>query len=96
MASTSKGLHWIGTGESSGAAVILRGRLRRQFELERVEQQARLGLWVGVAREHELAPVGDGHVHIDHLHGAELLEHTIGVGPGASVCRRRLSVMSKQ
>ena len=28
-----------------------------------------------VARQHQLAPVGGGQVHVHHLHGCELLQH---------------------
>jgi hypothetical protein len=50
-------------------------RLSRQLEPERVEQQAELGLRLGVAREHELTSVGGRDVHVDHLQGGEFLEH---------------------
>ena len=29
----------------------------------------------GVSGQHEVAPVSGRHVHVDHLHGGELLQH---------------------
>ena len=34
-----------------------------------------LGWVVGVSGQHEVAPVSGRHVHVDHLHGGELLQH---------------------
>ena len=38
------------------------------------EQQLQFALGLGVAGEHEFAPVGGGDVYVDHLHGSELLQ----------------------
>jgi hypothetical protein len=32
-------------------------------------------LWLGIAREHKFTSIGGWDVHVDHLHGRELLEH---------------------
>ena len=34
-----------------------------------------VGVGLGVARQDQLTPVGGGQVHVDHLHGGELLQH---------------------
>ena len=47
---------------------------------------------LGVARQHQLAPVGGGQVHVHHLHGCELLQHRARCesgGAGAGVLFQR-------
>jgi hypothetical protein len=46
-----------------------------QGQFEFLEQQLQFGLGLRVAREGEFAPIGGGHIDVDHLHGGELLEH---------------------
>ena len=72
--STPEGRHYSGIG-GAGAGGDFRGRLGGQLQFELVEQQAQLGFGLGVAGEQQLAAVGGRHVHVDHLHGGELLQH---------------------
>ena len=53
-----------------------------QIQLQFVQQQVELGFGLGVAGEHQLAAVGGWQVHVDHLHGGELLEHAARRQPG--------------
>jgi len=46
------------------------------LEREFLQQQRQLGLRLGVPGEHELPTVGGGYVHIEHLHGGKLLDHS--------------------
>ena len=46
-----------------------------QGELEFLDQQLQFRFGLRVAREGEFAPIGGGHVDVDHLHGGELIEH---------------------
>lgn len=59
-------------GQSRGGD--FRRRLRGQTELELVDQQLQLGLGLGVAGQHDLAPVGGGQMDVDHLDGGELFQ----------------------
>ena len=76
-------LSWTHLGRSAlhrgwridGCGGDFRWRLGWQFELERVEQHAQLGLRLGVAGEQEFASIGCRDVDVDHLDGGELLEH---------------------
>src|SRR5882757_11223536 len=52
--------------------------LQGQLELEPVDQEFELGLWLGVSGEHDLAAVGCRQMNIDHLDGSELLERASG------------------
>ena len=72
---TSKGLHYTASGARDLGGGDFRRCLGRQSEVESLEQQLQFGLGLGVAREDQLAPIGGGHVYIDHLDGGELLEH---------------------
>ena len=74
----------------------MRRGLRRQFELEFVEQQLEFGLRVSVAREDQFAPVGSGQVHIDQLQRGNFSNTLRVVSPGASVRSRCVSVTCKQ
>ena len=47
--------------------------LRRQLELELLDQEPELWLWLGVAGQQQLPPVGRRQI-IDHLDGGEFLE----------------------
>ena len=69
--------------------------LQGQLELEPVDQEFELGLWLGVSGEHDLAAVGCRQMNIDHLDGSELLKRA-AVSPGASACRRRCGVLCRQ
>jgi hypothetical protein len=46
-----------------------------QIEPELAEQQFQLRLRLGVAGQDDLSPVRGRHLHVDHLHGGELVEH---------------------
>ena len=59
------------------------GRLGRQGQVHAVEQQAKLGLGFGVAREDDLTPVGGRQMDIDHLHGGELCQRAAGGEAGS-------------
>ena len=50
-------------------------RLGGQIQLQLVEEQFEFGLRLGVAGQQQLAAIGGGQVHVDHLHGGELFEH---------------------
>ena len=50
------------------------GRLGRQLQLEAVDEEAQVGLGLGEAGKDDLAAVGGGQMHVDHLQGGELLE----------------------
>ena len=50
------------------------GRLGRQLQLQAVEEQAQVGLGLGEAGEDDLAAVGGGQMHVDHLHGGEFFQ----------------------
>ena len=47
-----------------------------QLQFQLLQQEAELGFGLGIAGEHQLAAVGGRQVHVDHLHGGELLQHT--------------------
>ena len=49
-------------------------RLLGKLEFEPAQQQFEFVFGLGVAREDHLATVGRGQMHVDHLHGGELLE----------------------
>ena len=51
-------------------------RLRRQTELELLDQKLEFWLGLSVACQQHLAPVGGWQMDIDHLDGGELLEST--------------------
>ena len=50
-------------------------RLRRQIELELLEQQLLVGIKRGIAAEDQRASVGGRQVHVEHLYGGHLVEH---------------------
>ncbi len=52
-----------------------RRRLRRQGEAELLEQDFLVGVGLGVAAQDQGAAVGGREVHVEHLHGGELVEH---------------------
>src|SRR3981081_396336 len=63
-----------------GASGPLRGRdarrwLRRQIELELLEQQLLVGIELSIAAEDQHASVGCREVHVEHLHRGHLVEH---------------------
>ena len=47
-------------------------RLRRQVELEPVDQKLQLGFWMGVTGEQDLASVGGRQMNVYHLEGGEI------------------------
>ena len=47
-----------------------------QLQFQLLQQEAELGFGLGIAGEHQLAAVGGRQVHVDHLHGGELFQHT--------------------
>src|SRR6266705_4701368 len=49
--------------------------LRRQIELELLEQQLLVGIEFGMAAEDQHASVGCREVHVEHLHRGHLVEH---------------------
>ena len=51
------------------------GWLGGQLQFQLLQQEAEFGFGLGVAGEQQLAAVGGRHVHVDHLHGGELLQH---------------------
>src|SRR6266849_11184645 len=64
----------------SGASGPLRGRdarrwLRRQIELELLEQQLLVGIELSIAAEDQHASVGCREVHVEHLRRGHLVEH---------------------
>ena len=71
---TQLGLHYRAVAEDWAGGDFGR-RLGGELEREFVQQQRQLGLRLGVAGEDQLAAVGGRDVHIDHLHGGELLDH---------------------
>ena len=48
--------------------------MRRQGEFELVDQELQFGLGLGVAGQHDLAPVGGRQMDVDHLDGCELFQ----------------------
>ena len=50
--------------------------LRRQIELELLDQEPEFRLRLGVTSEQQLASVGGRQTNVDHLNGCELLEST--------------------
>src|SRR5229473_4416559 len=63
-----------------GASGPLRGGdarrwLRRQIELELLEQQLLVGIELSIAAEDQHASVGCREVHVEHLHRGHLVEH---------------------
>jgi hypothetical protein len=56
--------------------------LGRQAKPELVDQQLQLRLWLGVAGEHDLSPVGRWQMDVDHLDGGELFQGASGGQPG--------------
>src|ERR1700732_1268650 len=63
-----------------GASGPLRGRdarrwLRRQIELELLEQQLLVGIELSIAAEDQHASVICREVHVEHLHRGHLVEH---------------------
>ena len=62
----------------AGCGGDFRGRLGRQREVHAVEEQAKLRLGFGGAGKDDLAPVGGGQMHVDHLNGGELRERASG------------------
>ena len=57
-------------------------RLGGQLQFQLLQQEAELGFGLGIAGEQQLAAVGGRQVHVDHLHGGELLEHAARRQPG--------------
>ena len=57
-------------------------RLRRQSELQPVDQELQLGFWMGVTGEQNLASVGGRQMDIDHLNGSELFKRAARGQPG--------------
>ena len=50
-------------------------RLGRQGQLEPLQQEQLVAVRLGIARQDEMAAVGGRQIHVDHLHGAEFLQH---------------------
>ena len=72
---TPLGLHYRAVAEN-WLGGDLRWRLGGQIEREFVQQQRQLGLRLGVTGEDQLSTVGGRDVHVEHLHGGKLLDHT--------------------
>ena len=53
-----------------------------QLQSQLVHQEAEPGFGLGIAGEQQLAAVGGRQVHVDHLHGGELLQHAARRQPG--------------
>src|SRR5215467_13236814 len=49
--------------------------LRRQFELELMQQKLLVGIGLGVSGENQCAAVRRRKVHVEHLDGGHLVEH---------------------
>src|SRR4051812_1500647 len=59
--------------------------LRRQVEGELLSQELLVGVEIGIAAQDQGGTVGGWEVHVEHLHGGELVEH----GPGSEAgCQR--------
>ncbi len=58
----------------SGLGGDPRRRLGRQGEPEALQQDLLIAVRLGIARQHDLAPVGGREVHVDHLHGLEFFK----------------------
>ena len=54
------------------------GRLFRQFHFELVQQQLLVAGRIGAPGQDEMPPVSGRQMHIDHLHGGELLQDRPG------------------
>ena len=61
--------------------------LRRQIELELLDQELLLGPQLGVTAHDQGAAIGRREIYVEHLHGSELVEH----GPRREASRQRLS-----
>ena len=72
---TPLGLHYRAVAENWGGG-DLRRRLGGELESEFLQQQRQLGLRLGVTGEDQFPAVGGRDVHIEHLHGGKLLDHT--------------------
>ena len=72
---TPLGLHYRAVAENWAGGDLGR-RLGGELEREFVQQQRQLGLRLGVTGEDQLPTVGGRDVHIEHLHGGKLLDHT--------------------
>ena len=55
-----------------------------------------LAVRLGIARQHQMAPVGGWHMDVDHLQSGELLEDGTWVRPGACGRARFFKVTSRQ
>jgi hypothetical protein len=66
----------------AAAVVILGGGCGGRAELEPVDQELQFGFGLGVAGEHDLAPVGGRQMDVDHLDGGELFERAARGQPG--------------
>ena len=64
------------------------GRLRRQIEVELVDQELLVGIQLRVAAEDQGAAIGGRKMHVEHLHGGELVEH----GPWSEAGCQRLEL----
>ena len=58
-------------GAGDGGGGDFGRRLRRQLQLELLDQQLEFRLGLGVTGQQQLAPVGRRQMDIDHLHGGE-------------------------
>jgi hypothetical protein len=72
---TPLGLHYRAVAENWAGGDLGR-RLGGELEREFVQQQGQLGLRLGVTGEDELPTISGRYVHIEHLHGGKLLDHT--------------------
>src|SRR5256885_13098122 len=59
--------------------------LRRQVELELFDQELLLGPEFCVTAHHQGAAIGGWELHVEHLHGSQLVEHG---PPGDTSCQR--------
>ena len=69
------GLHYKAVAED-WAGGDLGWRLGGELEPEFLQQERQLGLRLGVTGEDQLPTVGGRDVHVEHLHGGKLLDHT--------------------
>ncbi len=62
----------------AASAVILGRWLGRQGELQLLQEDFLIMVRLGIARQHDMAAVGDGQVDVGHLQGLELFEDRSG------------------
>ena len=63
-------------------------RLLGENEFQFSQEQLEVSLRLGIALEHQLAPVGGRNMHVDHLHARKFVEHRARCEPGCEGNRR--------